>query len=110
MSFRVLFTPEASRNLTSILSWLSEQSPQGVSRWYDEFWRTIRRLESNPEQFGSADEAQGLGLDIRQALFHTRRGRTYRLVVRVRSNTVQVIAVRCPGQAPLAPDALYVAQ
>jgi hypothetical protein len=38
---------------------------------------------------------------IRQTLFKTPRGRTYRMVFTILGSDVRVLAIRGPGQAPL---------
>ena len=44
--------------------------------------------------------------EIRHILFKTRRGKTYRAIFIIRTDTVFVLHVRGPGQDLIAPDEL----
>jgi hypothetical protein len=63
--------------------------------------RLIERLKEHADTFGEAYENSDLDMEVRQALFKTRRGRVYRALFVIESNDVFILRVRGPGQAPV---------
>lgn len=49
-------------------------------------------------------QGEALGREIRQLLFRTRKGRTYRALFDIQGKTVRVLRIRGPGQQLLAPE------
>ena len=49
-------------------------------------------------------EDEHFDIDVRQALFKTRRGRIYRMLFTIVGNEVRILRVRGPGQAPVVAD------
>lgn len=101
MKYHIELTPEAKRGVEQTFRWIANRSPDGAQRWYERFWQVVAIIVENPLGFGRADEGLGLGIDIRQTFFKTRRGRRYRIVFRVCEDQIQLLAVRGPGQPPL---------
>lgn len=66
----------------------------------------VRRLEEQASSCGPAHEHDDCELDVRQALFKTRRGRVYRALFFLEGRDVFILRVRGPGQAPVDPDEL----
>ena len=97
MSYPVVLLPRARQDLYRILSWLRGQSPQGAARLHHAFTIQLSKLSRNPDQFPIAYEGELLNLPIRQFLFKTRRGRTYRALFRIKDQTIEVLHVRAPG-------------
>lgn len=102
MSFRVHLEPRAHQHLLQITRWLSERSLIGANHWLDAFDEAVEQLEFNADGCALAPENTLVNAEIRQTLFKTRRGRTYRLVFTIDGSDVRVLAVRGPGQAPLS--------
>jgi plasmid stabilization system protein ParE len=102
MKYRVVVSRQALRDVRATFSWIAQQSLPGAQRWRNAFDSAIQRLESNPLGCGRAGEADDfVDRELRQILFKTRRGRTYRAVFVVAGNEVRVLRVRGPGQQDL---------
>jgi plasmid stabilization system protein ParE len=91
----------ARADVDNIFNWLVNRSVQGAISWYLAFYRAVDRIGSAPESHAKAAESHQLGRPLKQALFKTRRGRTYRIVFEVHADGVIILRVRGPGQAPL---------
>jgi len=68
--------------------------------------QVFERMAENPDSFGLAPEGELLVEDIRQCLFKTPKGRSYRVLYLIESDKVVVLRVRGPGQPPLSADEL----
>ena len=108
MKFRVRTLSRAQRDVDSIVRWLSEaqQSPEGASAWSLAYERALDRLERSPRGCGPAPENAFVDIEVRQCLFSTRRGRTYRAVFTIMEDEIRILRVRGPGQALLTEDEL----
>jgi len=104
--FRVHELRRAQADVRSIAHWLAQRSPQGAQAWLRAYDEMISRLEQKPESCGLAMESKDCDLDVRQALFKTRRGRVYRSLFLIDNQDVYILRVRGPGQAPVEPDEL----
>lgn len=78
MKFNAQLLWRAERDLDHILSWLYERSPTGAASWLRVWHQTLAILESSADDYGLAPESEDHPLEIRQILFHTRKGRDYR--------------------------------
>lgn len=103
MSFRVLVTARAERDFWIWHDYIHQRSAAGAKRWVQAFDKALLALEKNPSR-GVAPESEGYDEPIREKLFKTRRGLTYRLLFVVRDETVFVIHVRGPGQDTMRDD------
>ncbi len=101
MTFQVRETELATRDGDAIFLWLHERSPEGARSWLDAYDAMLDRLAQRAPSFGLAPESEHTSLDVRQALFKTRKGRTYRALFTVMENEVFVLRVRGPGQRPM---------
>jgi len=63
----------------------------------------VDSLSNNPHRFALAPEAEMAGRDVRQILFKTRSGRTYRALFDIAGRTVRVLRIRGPHQNLLDP-------
>ncbi|MDZ4656542.1 MAG: type II toxin-antitoxin system RelE/ParE family toxin [Bythopirellula sp.] len=104
MSFTVQVLPRALDDVFHITTWIANRSPQGAEAWIAAYEKMLVRLAEQPLACGSAPEANSLGRELRQALFRTRQGNTYRAVFLVQEATVYLLRVRGAGQPPLAAD------
>jgi hypothetical protein len=85
-----------------MFEWIAERSLQGALNWSNAMQAALGRLRTNPLGCARAEEADDISeYDLRQILFKTSRGRTYRIVFIVAGNQVHVLRIRGPGQAPL---------
>ena len=101
MSYAVRILPVAAADRESIFRYILDRSPQGALAWETAYENALRKLRENPLLYGLASESNGLEIDLRQLLFSTRSGHTYRIVFRIDSDTVTIYRLRGPGQAPL---------
>lgn len=88
----------AEFDLDRIFGWLAERSPQGAVSWYRAYDDAVESLRENPERCTRALEAEMFAHDIRQMVFQTALGRSYRVLFVVRSDIVHILTVRGPGQ------------
>lgn len=102
--FRVRILPRASQDLDQIVGWIHERSPEGAARLVRAFEKIQTSLQRSPEAFPLAPEADLLGVELRQAFFRTRKGNTYRMIVRCVGCEVQILRVRGPRQPPLTAE------
>jgi plasmid stabilization system protein ParE len=99
---RTLRIGERARiDVDTIFNWLAPRSVRGAISWYLAFRRAVDKIGESPESHAEAAESHQLGRRLRQALFKTRRGRTYRIVFEVSDTEIMILRVRGPGQAPL---------
>ncbi len=96
--------PRAERDAQSIFDWIREQSVDGAIRWWAAIEDAQATLAKNAEAFSQAPESQLLEYDIRQKLFKTPHGRTYRVVYAITTHEVRILRIRGPGQPPLQAD------
>lgn len=106
MNFRIRILRRARRAYNQILAYIAERSPSGATAWGNAFDAALERLEESADTFAVAWESEGTGLVVREVLFNTRRGLTYRILFTIAGVEVLVLHVRGPGQAPLTPDEL----
>jgi plasmid stabilization system protein ParE len=106
MKFHVKALHKAEADIRSITSYLYERSPQGASAWLDAYGQARRRLATSADRCGQAEENEHFDIDVRQALFKTRRGRICRLLFTIVGNEVRILRIRGPGQAPVVPEDL----
>jgi plasmid stabilization system protein ParE len=98
MSYSIRSSRRADRDVTFIFEWIAKRSPGGAIRWLDAFESAVDHLRQNAANCSFAMEADDCGIDLRQSLFQTRRGRIYRLLFVIRDDQVHLVSVRGPGQ------------
>lgn len=102
MTFRVRMLRRANADFVDIVDYIHERSPQGAAAWVNAFEKAKTRL--NAEGCSEADENHRFDIEVKQALFKTRRGRVYRLVFTIVGDEVRILRVRGSGQAPIEPQ------
>ncbi len=102
MTFEVRILRRGQADIEDIYQWLRQRSPTGAAAWYAAIVATLDRLADVAATCPAAAEAATVGVDLRQALFKTRRGRTYRILFLIVDAEVRVLRVRGPGQRPIA--------
>ena len=78
--FPVSIMPRAERDIDSIFSWLLERSPNGARAWLNAFEQALDRMSLSPNSLAMAAEAHSIRPDLKQCLFKTPKGRTYRTI------------------------------
>lgn len=98
MTRQVRVSRRAQRDADVIFDWLAQRSTDGASRWYESYLTILRSLPDRAPGCPIAPEADDLGVDLRQAQFQTRKGRTYRVLFIARETLVHIVGVRGAGQ------------
>jgi toxin ParE1/3/4 len=98
MTYEPYLLPRAQADVENIVRFLAERSPQGATSWWDRWEQVLDQLRTAPLQCGLAPESTRYETDVRQLLFKTRRGRTYRALFSVVGRGVYILHVRAPGQ------------
>lgn len=107
MKYRVITLRQAENDARTISAWIARRSTTGAARWLDAYEAALKRLPHNPEGYSVADEDDEVpDRTLRQFLFKTRRGRTFRGIFTVEADEVRVLRIRGADQAPLTPDDL----
>lgn len=105
MTLRLVMLRRARLDVDQIYDWIAKKSRDGAERWYLAFRAGCQRIVEVPESFSLAAEFdEGDERAVREFLFKTRRGRTYRGLFIVVEDEVRVLRVRGPGQPPLTRD------
>ena len=106
MTYRLIILPRAERDAQRIFEWISERSPEGGIHWWQALEEATLRIVDNPRACGLAPENGLFSYELRQFLFRTRQGRTYRGVFTILGDEVRLLRVRGPGQPALESDEL----
>jgi plasmid stabilization system protein ParE len=101
MKFAISVSDRAWSDADRVFEWIAARSPEGALRWNRVFEEALVQLQHDADQQALAPESVGLGREIRQRFFKTRRGRSYRLIYTIAGQEVRVLRVRGPGQAPV---------
>ncbi|SFJ70078.1 type II toxin-antitoxin system RelE/ParE family toxin [Planctomicrobium piriforme] len=96
----------ANADADSIYEWIAASSADGANRWYETFLAALQLLRERADSYAAAPEAERLGVDLRQTLFKTRKGRTYRALFVIDHQTVYIVGVRGAGQNLVSEDDL----
>lgn len=104
MFYSLHILPRAEDDFECFFRYIGERSLEGAWRWRQAFEVGVERLKENPFIYGIAPENEHFDFELRQLLFKTRYGRTYRAIYRVDDNQVSILRICGPGQAPLRPN------
>lgn len=96
--YRVTILTLARRDLQEQFDFISSHSPQGAAAWYQQFWDALARLSQNPFLHATAPENPHVADEVRQILFRTTRGLSYRILFTISGHELRVLRVRGPGQ------------
>lgn len=106
MSLRVKLTRKAALDIARSFTWLVENRSDTVAEsWRDGLEAAFRELETTANSCPEAPEAEWLGTEVRQLLLGRRR-KVYRILFRIRGDTVEILRVRHARQDYLGPDDL----
>ena len=104
MTYQVVLTARAERDVDGILGWLAQNSSAGAKAWYSRLQEVLEELAITIEQFDFAPENEDHEEAIRHLVFKTRRGKKYRVLFIIRDAQVFVLHIRGPGQDIMSPD------
>jgi plasmid stabilization system protein ParE len=105
MSFRVVITRKAAREIEHHYDWLAERSRAAADRWRDSLLAAVDSLEQSAEQCPEAPEAQWYGEELGQ-LLHDKGRHVHRVLFEIRGDVVVVLRVRHSAQDLLGPEDL----
>src|SRR5581483_3377002 len=104
MSFRVVITEQAEREMQAAFNWWAEhRSKRQADRWYAGLAKAIADLWENPAKHGKSRETARFAHEIRDLLFGLGRRPTHRVVFTIRGEEVLVLTVRHTAQQDLSP-------
>jgi plasmid stabilization system protein ParE len=106
MKYRVIALRRAEADVRHITGWIAEHSLQGAYTWLDAYEELLQRLADSADTCSAALEDTECSIPLKQALFRTRRGRTFRVIFTILGDQVRILRVRGPGQPPLQEDEL----
>jgi plasmid stabilization system protein ParE len=99
MKFTVKVFLRAGHDVDHIYEWIGKRDLVGAERWYSEYRRALHCLEDDPHRHSLADERHLAKQQVRQLLFATPQGNTYRALYLIVDDEVRILRVRAPGQA-----------
>lgn len=80
MKFQVRVLRRAVRDQHEIVAWIAQCSRSGAQAWITAYERMLHRLSEHADTLALAIENDEFDEELREALFKTRRGLTYRAV------------------------------
>jgi plasmid stabilization system protein ParE len=104
MTYQVVLTDRAARDLDETYRWCAEQAPKAAVGWYNGFLDALNSLAHNPERCPVAAETRKLSVEVRQLLYGRRR--SYRALFLVRERTVVVLHIRHTARRAAVPEDL----
>jgi plasmid stabilization system protein ParE len=99
MTYRVVFQPQADRDIQQAARWLRDQSASLpiALRWVRSLRAKIDQLKTNPRRCPIDPDSNAYGEEVRVLLYGKRRG-TYRVLFTIRGDVVYIVAVRHAAQ------------
>ena len=104
MKYTVITLPQSEREFGEQYAYIAERSRSGAESWAYTFYRALKKLESHADTYAAAPENEQHPEDIRQVVFKTRSGLSYRGLFTIRGNAVYLLHVRGPGQDVMSPE------
>jgi plasmid stabilization system protein ParE len=105
VSRRVFLTPRAEDDILRAAEQIQQYDATLASRWFTKLMRKVEGLSDSAEWHGLADEADELGVELRET-FHGRKRSRYRILFVIREDTVRVLTVRRGSRDRLTADDL----
>ena len=98
MEFTIVVTRRAEADIDSAVRWMARhRSATIAARWHLGIRQAIRSLRNEPARCPVADEAVGVGIELRE-LIHQRRRTVYRVLFTVGETEVTILRVRNAAQ------------
>ena len=104
MIYTIILMPSAEKGFQNQYNYIAERSESGAVAWSDAFFDALLKLETRPQHCTLAPESVDHEEEIRQLLFKTRKGRTYRALFVIRGDTVLILHIRGPRQNLMRSD------
>lgn len=101
MSHTLVIQARAKRDIHRIVTWIRKRSATGSQRWVNSLAKATNSILDNPSGLPLASELPLQELRVREKLFKTRAGLTYRILFLIDGDIVYVVRVRGPGQSPV---------
>src|SRR5258708_5952948 len=98
MTFTVVFLPRAKADVRSASIWYGVRSRAAEGKWRSQMLKVLTRLAPDPKLYPQAEEADDLGIDLREMLVGRRRGAVHRILFTIEDETVYVHRVRHASQ------------
>jgi len=107
MTYRVVVTRAAKRDLFQTVAWWSEhRSAEQAERWYMKIVPAIDTLAEQPDRCPVSPETDLLPTGLRQLHFGSGRRPTHRIVFTIIDKEVRVLRIRHAAQQSLTLDDL----
>ena len=107
MSLRVVVSHQAEEQIDAALSWIAENSGDLAARWYEQLMAVLAGLGQHPQKYAIAAEEELQYHEVREMLFG-RRKNVYRVLYRVESDTVRILAIIHGRRKPIDPSDLPI--
>lgn len=107
MKYNVIALRRADADVRHITRWIAQHSTQGAEAWLEAYEQLLARLAEHADSCPAALEGADCTVPLKEALFRTQHGRTYRAVLTILGDEVRIMRVRGPGQPPLQDDELW---
>ena len=102
MKYLVRYSATAETEAEEAYLWIHQQSPFYAAKWLAGLLEAIASLDSNPESYPLAHEADTFHKPIRQLLYGKRRG-IYRILFEIEGDVVKVLHIRQGARTFLEP-------
>jgi ParE toxin of type II toxin-antitoxin system, parDE len=96
---------KAEADLEELHRAILAKAPLTAPIWFARLSKSILSLESLPHRCSLAEEADDLGIELRELLFGKRQG-CYRILFTIQNQTVEVHHIRRAVRGRLQPDDL----
>lgn len=104
--YQVRLSSRAEYDVGQVLRWFQKQQAQTAGgRWYGQLLARIETLETRPERCRLADEAEEIGIELREILFGRRSG-LYRILFEIRGRIVHILRIRHAARDSLSAEDL----
>ena len=105
MTYRVVVTPEAERDLRTVDRYIRNQAPRAARDWIRRARQSAKSLARHPQRCPLAPESASFDQPIRELLFGSGNRGTYRFlfVVFEEEKSVYILHVRHGSMLPLSP-------
>src|SRR4051794_30138882 len=99
MSFRVVITDRALKDLREIRDYIARKSPDNAADFLRKILDRIDTIEGSPEAYPKAPEDDVVPYTLRQYIL-----KPYRILYRVQGKNVQILHVRHGARKHATPD------
>jgi plasmid stabilization system protein ParE len=101
MNYTLVIQARAKRDIHRIVTWIRKRSPAGSQRWVNALVKATNSIVDNPTGLPLASELPLQELRVREKLFKTRQGLTYRILFLIDGDSAYIVRVRGPRQRPV---------